>query len=65
MARIRNDEHSQNTSSKVQDPNPGPLTNPTAEVMSSPRGRDPLPGGYTYQSGPRQKASLAGNGPTA
>ena len=65
VARIRNDEHSKNTSSKVQDPNPGPLTNPTAEVMSGPRGRDPLPGGYTYQSGPRQKASIAGNGPTA
>ena len=65
VARIRNDELSKNTTSKVQDPNPGPLINPTAEVMSGPRGRDPLPGGYTYQSGPRQNASIAGNGPTA
>ena len=45
VARIGNDELSKNTSSKFQDPNPGPLTNPTAEVMSGPRGRDPLPGG--------------------
>ena len=47
---------------KIQDSNPSPLTNPTAEVMSSPRGRDPLPGGYTHQSGPRQKASIVKNG---
>ena len=33
--------------------------------MSCPRGGDPLPGGYTSQSGPRQEASIAGNGPTA
>ena len=30
---------------------PGPLTNPAAEVMSRPRGRDPLPSGYTGQCG--------------
>ena len=65
VARIRDDEPSKNTTSKVQDPNPGPLTNSTAEVMSCPRGGDPLPGGYTSQSGPRQEASIAGNSPTA
>ena len=65
VARIRNDEPSKNATSKVQDPYPGPLTNPTAEVMSCPRGRDPFPGGYTSQSGPRQKASIAGNSPRA
>ena len=65
VAHAGNDEHSQIASSKVQDSNPGSLTNPTAEVISSPRGRDPLPSGYTHQSGPRQKASIVQNGPAA
>ena len=62
VAHAGNDGHSQIASLKVQDLNPGPLTNPTAEVMSSPRGGDPFPGGYTHQSGPRQKASIVKNG---
>ena len=65
VAGMTDDDPIKNTTSKVQDPNPRPLTNPTAEVMSCPRGGDPLPSGYTSQSGLRQEASIAGNSLTA
>ena len=42
----------------VQDSNPSPLTNPAAEAISSPRGRDPLPGGYTHQCGPTYRDNI-------
>ena len=54
-------KNSETVSTHVQDSNPGPVNSITAEVMSSPRGKIPLPSGYINQCRPRSEASINNN----
>ena len=64
--RVANDQSlDKNTNAGLNDSDssPSPLTSPAAEVISCPRGKDPLPGGYTHQCGFIDNTSIDNNVP--